>query len=258
MFNLIHTNNKFNLNFILNNKEENTVNDYLNNFWEFVDQTNEAKILPVYIIKSIISSSIFLRKVNGEMLFKDQLTTKLLIYFTLVFSSNNIIVHNPHLRSEIFDILLYFFLTSENEAQETSLRIKNLLKDQFVQDKLLSSVFKVFNDAERLGTASQFYEKFTVRHKVLMLVENIIKNQRAIYSIKFEEFTTKEPYEATKMINYLMSDTTYLNDECIERVSEIKRFQDLKDNQEEWNKLDQEQKQLEESKFSENDRLVRT
>ena len=55
-----------------------------------------------------------------------------------------------------------------------------------------------------------------------------------------------------------MNDLTYLIDECIEKLMEIKRYQDLKEDTDRWNGLDEETKQLENQKFADNDRLVKT
>ena len=89
---------------------------------------------------------------------------------------------------------------------------------------------RVFIDAERLGTSNQFYEKFSTRHKILYLIENIRKVDRNFIEIKIKEFADVEREDCTKMINLLMNDLTFLNDECIERLKEIKKYQDLIEN----------------------------
>ena len=69
------------------------------------------------------------------------------------------------------------------------------------------------------------------------------------------------------MINLLMNDLTFLNDECIERLMEIKIYQDLLDNvrrylynlqAEKYGSLDEEAKKFEEKKFKDNDRRIKT
>ena len=86
----------------------------------------------------------------------------------------------------------------------------------------------LFNDAERLGTSNQFYEKFNVRSKILHLfLDNILKKDKTAYSAKLAEFANNYPDESTKMINLVIGDLTYLNDECIEKLEQIKNYQDL-------------------------------
>lgn len=88
---------------------------------------------------------------------------------------------------------------------------------------------RVFIDAERLGTSNQFYEKFSIRHKILYLIEHIMKSHKGIYTEKIIEYAHNYKEDTTKMINLLMNDTSYLNDECIQGLSDIKQYQDLLD-----------------------------
>ncbi len=139
--------------------------------------------------------------------------------------------------------------------------VSNILKflgDEFIKDNLIISLMRVFIDAERLGTANQFYEKFSIRNKIFYLIENIMKTHSVIYTQKIIEYANNYSFETTKMVNLLMNDLTFLSDECIERLIEIKRYQDLTDDINKFNSLDEETKQLENDKFKDNDRRVRT
>lgn len=117
---------------------------------------------------------------------------------------------------------------------------------------------RVFIDAERLGTSNQFYEKFTIRNKIFYLIENIMKTHKTIYLEQIQEYANSYKFETTKMVNLLMNDLTFLIDECIEKLMDIKRYQDLKEDIERFSALDEETRQLENQKFAENDRLVKT
>ena len=54
-----------------------------------------------------------------------------------------------------------------------------------------------------------------------------------------------------------MNDLTYLNDECIENLSIIKKYQDLISEKEKYDSLSEENKKFEEDKFKEKDRIVK-
>ena len=88
-------------------------------------------------------------------------------------------------------------------------------------------------------------------------MDNIIKSHHGIYIEKIREFAKIKNEEATKMISNLMNDLTYLIDECIEKLSEIKNYQELLENKERFDKMDQETRQLENEKFANNDRIVK-
>ena len=59
------------------------------------------------------------------------------------------------------------------------------------------------------------------------------------------------------MLSLLMSNATYLFEEVIQRLIAIRNYQELKDNAELWNSKTQEQRMAEESKFDENDRMLK-
>jgi len=114
--------------------------------------------------------------------------------------------------------------------------ILKLLDDDFVIKNLIYSIMKVFTDAERLGnikmfkiegTSNQFYEKFTIRHKILYLIENMMKSHKYTYQKKLIDFNNDNKEESTKLVNVLINDLTYLNDECIQKLTEIKKYQEL-------------------------------
>lgn len=132
------------------------------------------------------------------------------------------------------------------------------LNDDIIKDHFIFSLMRVFIDAERLGTSNQFYEKFSIRNKIFTLIQHIMKSHRPVYVQKIVDYANTYKFEATKMVGLLMNDLTFLIDECIERLADIKRFQDLKDDTERYNALDAETKQLENDKFKENDQRVKT
>jgi hypothetical protein len=104
--------------FTLNNKKyfQNSANvdldSFSDDFYYHIDSTDitSISILPLSIIKNTIQSAMITRKYQGELLVSDMLATKILIYYSLIYSSQIEIINNPHLRSEIFDILIYFFI----------------------------------------------------------------------------------------------------------------------------------------------------
>jgi hypothetical protein len=254
--------------FSLNNKKYpygslKTVNysEFLQSLYDQLEFENVSNlsILPEFIVKNILLSSLLMRKFSSEALLNNMEITQVLVYFALVYSSQTEALQNPHLRSEIFDILLYFFISNSNErnAKQNQALLK-LLNNDYVQQKLIFALMRVFIDAERLGTSNQFYEKFSVRNKILLLIENILKSHRGIYSGKIVDYANEHKFDCTKMLSLLMNDVAFLIDEVIERLTVIKKYQDLKSDVEKFNSLDEETKQMENEKFSENDRLVKT
>ena len=134
---------------------------------------------------------------------------------------------------------------------------QKLLKDEFIKENLIVSIMRVFIDAERLGTSNQFYERFNVRNKVLQLVNEVFKKHQEILIDNIINYANEHSDDATQMLTLLMGDVTYLIDEVIQRLIDIRKYQELKDNAELWNSKTEEQKQAEENKFAENDRMLK-
>ncbi len=86
---------------------------------------------------------------------------------------------------------------------------------------------RVFNDAERLGTDNQFYDKFNIRHQILNLIENIMKSKQMTYQGKIQDYAYECEEDCTKTVSVMISDLNYFNEECIEKLSVIKKYQDL-------------------------------
>ncbi len=123
-------------------------------------------------------------------------------------------------------------------------------------------IIRIFNDAERSGTFTliietqiQYLEKFPLRNKVLYLFnENIIKYNRACFTKQCVEVLSTRSEECSLMIISLLNDISFLNEESITKLWEIKKFQELSSDMEKFNKLDHEVRNFEKEKFINNDR----
>ena len=109
---------------------------------------------------------------------------------------------------------------------------QKLLKDDFIKENLILSIMRVFIDAERLGTSNQFYERFNVRNKVLQLVNEVFKKHQEILIDNIMNYANEHSDDATQMLTLLMGDVTYLIEEVIQRLIDIRNYQELKDNAE--------------------------
>ena len=248
-------------------KNENVINEideytaFKNDYYKFMDAKSNVVLssLPEFIILNIVNSVIFFRQAYKDIYFKDFDLIKNLANFGLIYSSHINLIHNQHLRSQIFDILLYSFHLEEKEKNDNHLLMvhQKLLKDEFIRENLIVSIMRVFIDAERLGTSNQFYERFNVRNKVLQLVNEVFKKHQEILIDDIINYANEHSDDATQMLTLLMGDVTYLIDEVIQRLIDIKNYQELKDNKELWESKTQEQKTAEENKFAENDRMLK-
>ena len=156
---------------------------------------------------------------------------------------------------EIFDIMIFIF--SNYNSEEKTKKLFSLLNEGFIKKSVMVSILKVFVEAERLGTSNQFYEKFVVRAKILILIQNINNGLGSLFEDNIKLYIEQYPEEGKKFVNNLLNDLIYLNDECIDNLKIIKSYQDLLSDKERYDKMTIENKQFEEKKFKEKDRIVR-
>ena len=249
-------------------EENNIINEgedeytlFKKDYFKYIDVKSNVVIssLPEFLILNIVNSCIFFRQAYPDLYFKDFDLLKNLVNFGLIYSSHINLIHNQYLRSQIFDILLYSFHLEEKEKNDNHLLMvhQKLLKDEYIKENLILSIMRVFIDAERLGTSNQFYERFNVRNKVLQLVNEVFKKNKEILIDNIINYANHYSDNATQMLTLLMGDVTYLIDEVIQRLIDIRNYQELKDNKELWDSKTQEQKTEEDNKFAENDRMLK-
>ena len=253
-------NNKYSQDRFSKNNKDINYKEFLDDFYDYInfDDNFAISFLPQFIYQNLITISKFVKIYNEDSLIDNIYCTKALVYFSLIFSCQTNLIRNPHFRMEIFDIMVYFFVSNNSKDKTKRInKIFKLLNEKFIKEKLMVSILRVFVDAERLGTSNQFYEKFNVRAKILMLIENINKGYGHLFEENIKAYTEKYPEDSKKMINNLLNDLIYLNDECIENLKAIKKYEDLVADKEQYNSLSEEMKKFEESKFNEKDRIVR-
>ena len=250
-------NKKYSQNTFLNNTNLINYKKFLDDFYYHVnfDDNFTLSYMPELIYYNLIAISKFIKRYKEEEIPENIYCAKALIYFSLIFSCQNNLIRNPHFRMEIFDIMIYLF--SIYEKTELTERIFKLLNEQFIKESLMTSILKVFVDAERLGTSNQFYEKFVVRAKIMILIENINKSYGHLFEENIKLYMDKYREEGKKMVNNLLNDLIFLNDECIDNLKIIKNYQDLLADKDKYNKMSYENKRFEETRFKNKDKLVR-
>ena len=253
-------NNKYTQDRFSKNYKDINYKEFLDDFYYHInfDDNFAISFLPQFIYQNLIKISQFVKMYNEDSLIDNIYCTKALVYFSLIFSCQTNLIRNPHFRMEIFDIMIFFFVSNNSKDKTKRInQIYKLLNEKFIKESLMISILRVFVDAERLGTSNQFYEKFNVRAKILLLIENINKGYGHLFEENIKAYTEKYPEDSKKMINNLLNDLIYLNDECIENLKSIKQYEDLISDKARYDSMTEEKKKFEESKFHEKDRIVR-
>jgi len=114
---------------------------------------------------------------------------------------------------------------------------------------------KFYTDVESTGSASEFYDKFTIRYHISVIIKEMWKDTVHREAI-IEE--SKNGRQFVRFINMLMNDTTYLLDESLESLKRIHDVQEAMDRKEEWHRQSQEQQQTRQRQLANDERQCRS
>jgi hypothetical protein len=249
-------NSKYSQDKFSKNYKEINYKEFLDDFYYHInfDDNFAISFLPQFIYSNLIEVSRFVKMYNEDSLIDNLYCTKALVYYSLIFSCQENLIRNPHFRMEIFDIMIFFF-ASDNSRDKTKKinKIFNLLDEKFIKESLMKSILRAFVDAQKLG----FYHKFSVRAKILLLIESINKGYGHLFEENIKVYTEKYPEDCKNMLYNLIDDLKSFNEGAIENLKWIKNYEDLISDKERYDSLNEDKKKEEESKFNQKDGEVR-
>ena len=97
-----------------------------------------------------------------------------------------------------------------------------------------------FSDVEQTGASSEFYDKFTIRYHISIIMKSMWESQIHKIAIINE---SKSGKQFVKFINMLMNDTTFLLDESMDALKRIHEVQEEMADPTKWDSQTQEQQQ---------------
>ena len=88
-----------------------------------------------------------------------------------------------------------------------------------------------FLDIEQTGASTEFYDKFSIRYNISVILKSMWEsNVHKIAIIK----ESKSGKQFVKFINMLMNDTTFLLDESMDTLKKIHELQEEMNDKEKW------------------------
>ena len=111
-FNNTKYNNRNNINFIYTD-----LYNFNQDFHDYMDNTDitELSVLPTILVKNVLMIVSLLRKSYPDVFVDNMNLTRTIIYFSITYSSETEYIQNPHLRSELLEILLGLLIVSPEE-----------------------------------------------------------------------------------------------------------------------------------------------
>lgn len=160
-----------------------------------------------------------------------------LITWLLIAICSSHCIKNPYLVAKIIEVI---FVINPNIQPRTELLYSKVMSHELSQTMLPSSLMKFYTDVETTGSSSEFYDKFTIRYHISLILKGMWNSPVHRTALINE---SKSGNQFVKFVNMLMNDTTFLLDESLESLKRIHEVQELMRDEANWSKMSSEQQQ---------------
>ncbi|KAK5641761.1 hypothetical protein RI129_010308 [Pyrocoelia pectoralis] len=206
--------------------------------------------LPEWYVEDIAEFLLFALQ-YCPMIIADNMEDSLITWILITICSSNSI-KNPYLVAKIIEVV---FVINPNIQPRTELLYSRFMSHEISQTALPSCLMKFYTDVETTGSSSEFYDKFSIRYHISLIIKGMWNSPIHRESLIKESRSGKQ---FVKFINMLMNDTTFLLDESLESLKRIHEVQELITDETNWAKLSSEQQQNRMRQLSADERQCRS
>ncbi|XP_034945689.1 ubiquitin conjugation factor E4 B [Chelonus insularis] len=175
-----------------------------------------------------------------------------LITWLLVIICTPHCIRNPYLIAKIVEVL---FVINTSVQGRTDTLHDQVMSHPITKTHLASYLMKFYTDVETTGSSSEFYDKFSIRYHINLILKSMWDSPIHRISIINESNNGKQ---FVKFINMLMNDTTFLLDESLESLKRIHEVQELMSDSANWSALSHEQQQSRSRQLAADERQARS
>eukprot|EP00818_Percolomonas_sp_WS_P008819 CAMPEP_0117446966 /NCGR_PEP_ID=MMETSP0759-20121206/6624_1 /TAXON_ID=63605 /ORGANISM="Percolomonas cosmopolitus, Strain WS" /LENGTH=1113 /DNA_ID=CAMNT_0005239271 /DNA_START=174 /DNA_END=3512 /DNA_ORIENTATION=- len=130
-------------------------------------------------------------------------------------------VKNPHIRAKIPELFQFFTPNSQTTSSTRMLLVHHPL----TKTHLMSGLMKLYVDMESTGASNQFYDKFTPRFWIAVVMKSLWQYDYFRDAFKREAHMS-DPHTFLKFFNMLLNDAIFLLDESLKMLNQIHEFED--------------------------------
>ncbi|XP_043469327.1 ubiquitin conjugation factor E4 B [Leptopilina heterotoma] len=175
-----------------------------------------------------------------------------LITWLLVMVCTPHCIRNPYLIAKVIEVL--FVINPSVQARTEALH-EQIMSHPISRTHLASYLMKFYTDVETTGSSSEFYDKFSIRYHISLILKSMWDSPIHRVAIVNESNNGKQ---FVKFINMLMNDTTFLLDESLESLKRIHEVQELMSDEAGWSAFTQEQQQTRTRQLTADERQARS
>eukprot|EP00127_Corallochytrium_limacisporum_P006751 Clim_evm21s235 gene=Clim_evmTU21s235 len=205
----------------------------------FENQPSEAwRNLPEFVVEDVAEFLLFLAKAHFWDILNGQ-PHQDIMSFLIYFLCSSTHIKNPYLRAKLAEFLWLCMPETQAHGKRGN-AINNwmgILQTNDLAIKFLpKGMIKFYTEVESTGASNQFYEKFNIRYKMSITLKTMWNEMPAFKPGIIA--ASKDDTEFVRFVNLLMNDTTYLLDESLSTLTEIRDTERLMADQAAWSELD--------------------
>ena len=177
------------------------------------------RALPEFLLENVWEYLLFMSRVDGDLnaLNSSEQDEILELAAELLPSSN--LIKNPYIRAKQVEIFFALVVNDEERGSNVFIGL-----DRRVHRILITNMMKFYVQVESLGTSTAFYDKFSIRYHLTKVLLKIL----SFDSISFTPSQLEKSLDDgtfVRFINLCVSDATYLLDESLSKLTEIREKQ---------------------------------
>ena len=175
--------------------------------------------MPEFFLENVWEFLLFMSRVDGDLSAVSSSEQDEILELAAELLPSNELIKNPYIRAKQVEI--FFALVINDEERMTSV-FSGL--DRRVHRLLIGNMMKFYVQVESLGTSTAFYDKFSIRFHLTKVLLKILSFDSSGFSLKELEKSLDDSI-FVRFINLCVSDATYLLDESLSKLSEIREKQ---------------------------------
>lgn len=214
------------------------------------DIPHKFTALPEWYVEDIAEFLLFTLQFSPGVV-ANNMDNSLITWLLVVICSPHCI-RNPYLIAKMIEVL---FVINPSVQGRTETLHDQVMAHPISKTFLASYLMKFYTDVETTGSSSEFYDKFSIRYHISLILKSMWDSPVHRASIVNESNNGKQ---FVKFINMLMNDTTFLLDESLESLKRIHEVQELMSDLSSWSALSQEQQQSRSRQLTADERQARS
>ncbi|CAH1738573.1 ubiquitin conjugation factor E4 B [Aphis gossypii] len=159
---------------------------------------------------------------------------------------------NPYLIAKLIEVL---FVLNPSIQPKTEVLNNMMMSHPLSISHLPSALMKFYTVIESTGASSEFYDKFTIRYHISLILKSMWESPMHRSSVIAE---SKTGIQFVKFVNMLINDTTFLLDESLESLKRIHEVQEQMADTVTWNNLSDDIQQSRNRQLSADERQCRS